>query len=251
MSFASIIRSVQDRNFGGTDSQQVAEPYISGYHFSYWRIACDDDIISEVPGNEFMGGAEYISDGITAAEILQSTCLSITPPGGTINKTEIIGLGGTKWSVPTNIDYGTTLSCKFLEMRSLPVFRIIHTWCKEIRDNKSGLSSLYGDNNSDRYSKDKYSAVVFYWTTMPDGKTVEFASCYSGVFPLKDPQDLFTSDLSSVDKLELDIEFNVDFIYQDSWVYTKCSELAEQWWNGKNSNRVSEDGALTDLSYHS
>lgn len=249
MSFSSIIRAVQDRNFGGTATEQVAEPYITGYHFSKWVIACDDDIIKETPSAGFTDAADYLDPGIYASEILESTCLSVTPPGGTINKTEIIGLGGTKWSVPTNIDYGTSLSCKFLEMRSLPVFRIIHTWCQLIRDNKSGLSNLYGAKTDDRYSKDKYSAVVFYWTTMPDGKTVEFASCYSGVFPLKDPQDLFTSDLSSVDKLEMDIEFNVDFIYQDDWVYGRCADLAEEWWNGKNDARLKE-GTLTDRSYH-
>lgn len=235
--FSNVIRTLRDRNFGGTDANQVAEPYLSGYHFSKWifgnvklmmemyDIGQPRDV-NRVPQNE-------------CANILEATCLSITPPGGTLNKTEITGLGGTKWSVPTNIDYGTSLSCKFLEMSGLPVFKVIHSWARVIRENKSGLTRI---TSPSQYEKSDYAATVFYWTTKPDGMTVEFASCYSGVFPLKDPQDLFAGDLSSVDKLEMDIEFNVDFIYHDSWVFNKCAKYAEIY-GGSSRLLRAQDGA--------
>jgi len=242
--FSTIIRNVRDRNFGGTDSNQVAEPYLSGYHFSHW-IMGDNAAVTQFMqvGNPSIVNQVAQTD---ATNILSSTCLSITPPGGTLNKTEITALGGTKWSVPTNIDYGTSLSCKFLEMSGLPVFKVIHSWAKYIRENKSGLTR---EKNPVNYQKDHYAATVFYWTTKPDGLTVEFASCYTGVFPLKDPQDLFAGDLSSVDKLEMDIEFNVDFIYHDQWVYDKCTRLAGEYGNWSIQRRENEGAQYNDKSY--
>lgn len=109
-------------------------------------------------------------------------------------------------------------------MSGLPIMRIIGGWVKLIRDNKIGLGPLIGGD----YNKSSYAATVFYWTTKPDGKTVEFSACYSGVFPTKDPQDLFTGDLASVDKLEMDISFNVDFVWHEDWVSQKCQQLANQ-----------------------
>lgn len=229
MGFSDIIRNINDRNFGGTDINQVAEPYLSGYHFSKWIFGAPTHGSQDFFNLGNPVNTEGISSSITsrqAEDILQATCLSVTPPGGTLNKTEITGLGGTKWSVPTNLDYGTTLSCKFLEMSGLPVFKVIHAWTRAIRDNRSGLTRI---ENPRAYNKANYAATVFYWTTKPDGRTVEFASCYTGVFPTKDPQDLFSGDVSSVDKLEMDLEFNVDFIYHEDWVFNKCKRYAESF----------------------
>lgn len=242
--FSTVIRTLRDRNFGGTDANQVAEPYLSGYHFSKW-IFGNANLMMEMFSNGQPGIVNAVSPG-DCENILEATCLSITPPGGTLNKTEITGLGGTKWSVPTNIDYGTSLSCKFLEMSGLPVFKVIHSWARVIRENKSGLTRI---TSPTQYEKSDYAATVFYWTTKPDGMTVEFASCYSGVFPLKDPQDLFAGDLSSVDKLEMDIEFNVDFIYHDSWVINKCSQYAAQYGGASQSTRAPDGGSYNDIGF--
>lgn len=245
-SFSTIIRTMRDRNWGGTDDTQVAEPYLSGYHFSKWILSDNNQI------TKFLGvGQPYVVHNITrddATNVLEACCLSVTPPQGTINKTEITGLGGTKWSVPTNIDYGTSLSCKFLEMSGLPVFKVIHSWCRLIRENKSGLTRI---DSPVQYEKSHYAATVFYWTTKPDGKTVEFAACYTGVFPTKDPQDLFAGDLSSVDKLEMDIEFNVDFIYHDDWVFNKCQQYANTYKGSIRGEREVGAAKYNDESYQS
>lgn len=249
--FLNMVRTMRDRNWGGTLASQVAEPYVSGYHFTKWYMP---DLLAKYIQKGFAGAegssvndAGTIKDKDSAANVLAATCLSVTPPGGTLNKTEHNGLGGVKWSTPTNVDYGNELSCKFLEMSGLPIMRIIGGWVKLIRDNKIGLGPLIGSE----YAKNNYAATVFYWTTKPDGKTVEFSSCYSGVFPTKDPQDLFTGDVASVDKLEMDITFNVDFVWHEDWVSQKCQQLANQCYGGDNNRAgyISGDGHRYTAQY--
>lgn len=246
--FLEMARNLRDRNFGGTSGTQVADPYISGYHFTTWRLP---SYLNDYMTKGFMGATEgnpnIIDNYSDAQSVLAATCLSVTPPGGTLNKAEFIGLGGTKWSVPTNIDYGNSLTCKFVEMTGLPILQIIGGWVKMIRDNKIGLSHLHGFSE---LSKENYAATVFYWTTKPDGFTVEYSACYSGVFPTKDPQDLFTGDVASVDKLEMDIDFNVDFIWHEDWVHEKCQYFANNAKNaGTHAGYGSEAGRQDKLPY--
>jgi hypothetical protein len=165
-----------------------------------------------------------VGDNGQFANFLESSCLSVTPPGGTLNKTEFQGIGGTKWSVPTNIDYTNSVSMKFLEFTHLPVANIFHAWVRMIRDYKTGTSHLHDSDSA--YTKSAYAGSLLYWTTKPDGVTVEYSAAYTGLFPSKDPQDLFTSDVSSIDKLEVDMEFNVDWIWHEDWVHTKAQTAA-------------------------
>ena len=67
---------------------------------------------------------------------------------------------------------------------------------------------------------------MYYWTTAPDARTVEYYAAYDGVFPGKDPQDLYTSDVETVGRLDLEIEFNVDYAWHEPWVYEKCNTYA-------------------------
>lgn len=222
--FSSVISNARsgsnDRHFGGSTESIVADPYISGYHYI--------DFIS-LPSNliDFASGASKanMSSQEDIKYFLAGSCLSVTPPGGTLNKTEFTGIGGVKWAVPTNIDYGTSLTVKFLEFSSLPVLSIMHGWVKMIRDYKGGVSNLSNTDNS--YTKSAYTASMYYWTTKPDGKTVEYCACYTGMFPSKDPQELFSGDVTAVDKLEVDIEFNVDWIWHEPWVLSACQARAD------------------------
>ena len=68
---------------------------------------------------------------------------------------------------------------------------------------------------------------MYYWTTAPDAKTVEYFACYDGVFPTKDPQDLFTSDVETVGRLDIEIEFNVDYVWHEDWVKSNCQKYAD------------------------
>ena len=214
-SFINVPNNRLTRNFGGTVAG-VADPYITGYHFVYF---------TKLPAA--LPKYASLSDVGTIQNLLAGACLSVTPPGGTLNKVEFTGLGGLKWAVPANIDYGNSVSVKFLEFNGTPILNIMHGWVKMIRDYRTGTTDLIEGEQLTGYSKSSYAGLMYYWTTAPDAKTVEYYACYDGLFPTKDPQDLFTSDVETVGRLDVEIEFNVDYIWHEDWVKTKCQSLAD------------------------
>ena len=221
-SFAELQRNILTRKFGGT-TYGVADPYVTGYHF-IWFEQLPPSLGKYVGAN----GNSGITVNNEIQNVLAASCLSVTPPGGTLNKVEYTGLGGVKWAVPGNIDYGNAVSIKFVEFNKLPILDIMHNWVKLIRDYRTGISDLEDGPDGSGYTKTTYSGLLYYWTTAPDGVTVEYSACYDGVFPAKDPQDLFTSDVETVGRLDIEIEFNVDYTWHEPWVFTKCTELAKK-----------------------
>ena len=215
-SFANVANNILSRNFGGTVAG-VADPYVTGYHFIWF---------AKLPPKL----AEYanLENNAVISNLLSGACLSVTPPGGTLNKVEFTGLGGIKWAVPANVDYGNSVSVKFLEFNGTPMLNIFHGWVKMIRDYRSGVSNLIDGEDLSGYTKSTYAGLMYYWTTAPDAKTVEYYAVYDGVFPTKDPQDLFTSDVETIGRLDTEIEFNVDYVWHEDWVKDKCTEYAEQ-----------------------
>jgi len=219
-SFAELGSNILTRRFGGT-SVGVADPYVSGYHF-IWFDKLPADIIKYTSQ-----GISGISSEAEVKNILAASCLGVTPPGGTLNKVEFTGLGGVKWSVPGNVDYGNTVSIKFLEMNKTPILDIMHGWVKMIRDYRTGVTDLVDGDSGDGYTKKTYAGMMYYWTTAPDAKTVEYYACYDGMFPGKDPQDLFTSDVETVGRLDVEIEFNVDYAWRETFAETFMSAKSE------------------------
>jgi len=227
-SFAELASNTYTRKFGGT-LKGVADPYVTGYHFC-WFDSLPTGITQYT--STMSSGIDNISD---IQAVLSASCLSVTPPGGTLNTVEFTGLGGIKWSVPGNIDYGNAVSVKFLEMNKTPILDIMHGWVKMIRDYRTGVtalgpsSELIDGSEGEGYTKKTYAAIMWYWTTAPDGRTVEYCACYDGVFPKKDPQDLFGSDVETVGRLDIEIEFNVDYGWHEPWVLEKCQTFADAY----------------------
>jgi len=226
-SFSELGQNILTRKFGGT-TVGVADPYTTGYHFIWFE---------RIP----VGILNYITDGISGISstseiqnILAASCLSVTPPGGTLNKTEYTGLGGVKWAVPSNVDYGNTVSIKFLEFNKTPILDIMHSWVKMIRDYRTGVTDLEDKEDGSGYTKATYAGLMYYWTTAPDAKTVEYYACYDGMFPAKDPQDLYTSDVETVGRLDVEIEFNIDYAWHEPWVRSKCQSFAETFYSAKD-----------------
>lgn len=215
-SFYNVARNRVTRNFGGT-VVGTADPYVTGYHFIMFQ---------KLPPmlSRYSSGLE--EDEIR--NLLSGACLSVTPPGGTLNKVEFTGLGGTKWAVPANIDYGNSVSIKFLEFNGTPILNIFHGWIKMMRDYRTGTTDLIDGPSGGGYTKRSYAGLLFYWTTAPDAKTVEYYACYDGVFPTKDPQDLFTSDVETVGRLDVEMEFNVDYVWHEPWVKEQCETLSDE-----------------------
>ena len=219
-SFINVTDQVANRNFGGT-LKGIAEPYVTGYHHIWWEKLPDIASVSDVDSTPGFVNAD------DAKKILAGSCLSVTPPGGTLNKISFTGLGGTKWAVPGSIDYGDSISIKFVEYSGLPVTQFFHEWVKGIRDYRTGVSSkLTAGVSRTGYAKNLYAGTLLYWTTAPDGESIEYSACYTGVFPLKDPQDLLSSDVENVGKIEPEIEFNVDYIWHEPWVIEKIKKIS-------------------------
>ncbi len=222
--FIATKDNLLSRRWGG-HSVGVADPYITGYHF-IWFDKIPSGLIKSL--NTPM---DPVTDALTSDEIqkvLAATCTGVTPPGGTLNKIEFTGLGGVKWAVPGNLDYGNSVSVKFTEMQGLPITTIMHKWVKAIRDYRTGATQLLDDKaGKPGYSKADYSSLMYYWTTAPDAKTIEYFACYDGVFPTKDPADLHASDIESIGKLDIEIEFNVDYVWHEQWVYNNCKKFSE------------------------
>lgn len=253
--FTNMIKNIRDRNFGGSYANIVAEPYVSGYAYTKWTVP------STITNNGSLGGT-FGFDGSTSnvsndnansnalaniTNILSATCISVTPPDGRIETVEFNAIGGAKYYAPGSIEPGTELSCRFTEFSGLPVHGILHRWVEMIRHNRAGTTKLEGSD----YAKNNYSGTVLYWTTKPDGKTVEYAAAYSGVFPKSSMLESFSGDITSVEKVELEVSFQIDFIYTEDWVYEAAQAKADEaaymagTWTGER-NREGGGGDYQD-----
>jgi hypothetical protein len=238
-SFKAAAENRFDRHFGGTQ-KGVADPYVSGYHFIYFKTL--PTALTSALANDIADLG--ISSNNDVQNLLSASCLAVTPPGGTMNRAEFTGLGGSKWSVPTNMDYGNTLTVRFLEYSRLPIFHIFHSWFRLMREYRTGTSMLTGSaatpGSTSQYTKEAYSGTMLYWTTKPDGVTVEYSAAYTGVFPTKDPQDSFPGDVTAVDKLEIDMEFSLDWIWREKFVRDEC----QFWANVFHAEGVQRHGGI-------
>jgi hypothetical protein len=207
------------RHFGSANSAISAEPYTTGTFYIWIQIP------SRVMN--YINNTSLINDIASAQKALATFCTGVTPPGGTLNKIEYTGVGGVKWAVPGSIDYGTSITLKFIEMQSTVIQDIIGGWVRLIRDNRTGLSNL----ETNQYLQQNYSGVMLYWTTAPNGTDIQYYCAYDGVFPLKDPGDLYTSDVETVDKQDIEIEFNVNRPIRDNWVFGKCAQKSVEFKN--------------------
>lgn len=213
----------------GTEYGNVVNPLISGHFGVKFDITSDAfRLVADLARrtNKNLNGLTENS----IPPLLESITRSVTIPGKTLNSTEITGIGGIKFVVPTTIEIDNNITVKFLELENNPVTTIFSTWCRLIKDSKTGASNLRGD----WYSKEKYSTNLLYYTTKPDLVSIQYAAFYAGVWPKKDPADMHSFDLEAADRVEIDMDFAYDYVFEDRWVYdiaardamTKNNELA-------------------------
>lgn len=215
--YANVFSNIATRRFGGNIGW--ADPYVSGYHFIWF-----ERLPTQLPAYVLN---EDISTPDQIQKLLAAACMRVTPPGGTLNRIEFNALGGTKWGVPGNVDYGNQVGIQFLEFSNTPILEILHGWFQLMRDAITGIADF--DSNLASYSKGEYSSTLLYFTSTPDLKGIEYYAYYDGVFPLKDPQDLFTGDITASDKLEIELDFNVDYVWHQDWVYEKATAQLEEF----------------------
>jgi len=238
-----MLSSVRDRNWGGTSASVSCEPYLSGFHFTKWYLPKKLSVyLSKNLATPTNGESDSASDSKTAEDMLSAACISFTPPGQNVNFIEYMGTCGIKWNRPTQVEYGNSVQVKFLEMTGIPIFRIHSAWVNMIRENKSGYKTGTEPGVWD-YHQTHYAANLLYWTTKPDGITVEFAAAYSGVMPSRDAQEAFSSDVANVDKVEFDMEYRIDRIWNEKWVYDLAkSESKKSPFGSKGNTLWSREG---------
>ena len=199
-----FVSNLMNRYFGGTKVSPETAPYLTGYHWLF------------IQAPQSIAGVD--ADG---TKMLTALCQSVTLPSVTLNKTTIPALGGFKFHFPTSVDVGDVLTARFSEHTGLPVYRLLDNWVKAIRDFNWGVSKAQSG-----VVPGFYKSTIYYFTsqpTKPTSETVEFYAKFTGCFPTRIPTDSFGSDISTVDKIDLDIEFSLDMMYTEPFVKTELA----------------------------
>ena len=243
--FVKMLDKVRQRNFGGTDVNCACEPYVSGYGFIKWYLPHNlgnyFKALKITDSDHQTGSAENYTQ---AEKYLSAACVGLTPLSQTINGVDYDASAGVKFSVMTKVINGYSINIKYLEMSGTPIFRIHKAWIEYLRDAKTGFN-ISMTNGGLLSQKNDYCGNVLYWTTKPDGVTVEFCALYSGVYPTVDPQDAFSFDIGSIDKVELDFSYHTDYVWTDPWVRT----LAEKYAKGEKEKAYGDKDATTWSGY--
>ena len=186
--------------FGDIDFR---DPYTTGYHYIFF---------TKLPS-----GIENIYGSFMA-----SSCLSVTIPGITVNDITYNGINNLKWNVPGTVEYDSqTVTIKFIEFYKMPISRMIGSWVSIFRN------MMYGVAEEGKTLQKDYKGRLMYVTTRFDGKEVEHAAVFTGIYPKKIPLDRFGSDKATHDKVEPEIDFSFDCMYVGSEVITEASKLVD------------------------
>ena len=208
------LNNLFSRSFGGTQEPRVSDPYISGYGYLYF-----DNIPSSLTSmTESFSNITDISKALTALSYV------ITPPTIALEKLNIQGVGGTQWNAPTRLNINGDYTIEFIELSQTPITKILDGWVTMIRDYRTGVSALNGNNSNAgssnnlaaAYSKSSYAGTMYYWTTKPDGITIETAWYYTGVFPLTFVSSEFVTDVATNGELKITATMSFDNIYKYS-----------------------------------
>lgn len=234
------------RKFGGIGAS--VDYFISGYSFIKFSWIPSD--LLNVLQQKYSGSFDNVEQ---VSNLLAASCQAVTIPGRTINKTEQLGLGGIKSSSVTNADEDSNLSLRFTEYQDLPIHKIFSSWTRLLRDNRAGASLLKNPNgtptrNNSRYRKQNYAASMYYWLTTPNGVDPVFASYYTGMFPMRDPRDAFSSDLAANDKVDIDMDFSFDYCLEEPWVMTQAVAWSDIYANAFRSD-VNVDAGVIPSQY--
>jgi hypothetical protein len=198
-SFSDLL-SRQQTKFSGTTATYAAEPAISGYFFSIFHLPVEIKNAMDVAAVEFLETAdkEYV---------LACAIRNIDVPNlFDIQIQQKVGIGGTKFSVPTAINVVETMTIGFYEYYGYTISKLINAWASAIFDHTTGLSRL------SNFTQSTYKATLDIAYFDPSGsKTTAALRCY-GVFPSTVPTSNWGTDIGTNNLVEITVQFNVDRI---------------------------------------
>lgn len=188
--------------FGGNST--FIDPYTTGYHYISFYLP-------QKLENSY-------------GKFLNTVCLSVTIPGITVNTIEYNGTNNAHWIYPGTVEYDDRrFTCKFIEFAGLPILEIMGSWVNIFRNMIYGIA----DPDNGGTSQVDFKGRALYATTLFDGKTVQFAAAFTGVFPTKIPTDAFSSEKTSHEKVEHDIQFSFDQMYTGSNAITSAQNFVD------------------------
>lgn len=239
-------RQILNRRFQAKMNQEDA--FITGYFFVYFELpeqvgTVYNDLWGEwqPPDKIDLTAGKDVSQMGLMLSALTTGIPSI--PDTTLAKTANIGMGGPKWGVATNLDHPTTVTFKFRELTSIPITKTIVSWFTLIRDPNAGVSLLTGKEGTTKYTKTNYQGRAVVGYVKPDGINVEMGTRYEGIFPIKYPSDLFTSDVATVEPIEPEIEFHVDSIWSDTKAFDDAKNIIAKF----NQNQPFAESAKASI----
>jgi len=187
------------------DHATAIDPYQTGYHFLFFT-KLPSELTSEV------------------GKFLTTVCQSVTVPGITVNPIEYNGLNNMSWSVPGTVEYDNKrFTARFVEFAGLPITQIMGKWVTIFRNIIYGIA----DPVIGSASQVDYKGKCIYATTLPDARTIQYAAAFTGVYPLKIPTDSFSSDRTTQEKVEPEIEFSFDMMYTGEQAIYTAQSLVE------------------------
>ncbi len=187
---SSAFSNALDRGY----QPDISDPYISGYYYI---------LFTKVP--------DFIGDNVL--NVMRVANNAVTFPDITLNTTEIVtGFGGSgKVTHATSVDKSSDFSIKFNEYTGLPILNTAAQWQQAVRDYNVGLSAIQN------YSLSAYTGEVLVALAKPvlndvkdtqlDGGWLEKAFLFTKVFPTNVPFSLLNQEITSSDKIEVDLQF--------------------------------------------
>ncbi len=156
---------------------------------------------------------------------LTAICQSVTIPGITVNQISHSGTNNFTWQTPGTVEFTSkSFSAKMQEFVGLPTLSIVGQWVNIFRNMLTGTADL--ENGS--ASQGDYKGKAIYVTTMFDVRQVAFAAAFTGIYPTTVPTNNFSSDKSTHDKVEHEIEFSFDNMYTGEQVNTQAQCLMDK-----------------------
>lgn len=194
------------RYFGG--HLYGVDPVTTGYHYAF--LSPPIRVLNEIGATQ------------TGPLWLGAVCRAVNIPNIVVNHIEIEGLNNLKWAVPGTVEFDSQIvTLRFLETKGIPVYRLISSWVFVFRN------MIYGVSMSEGHVQTDYKGHLCYALVRPDGKTVEFASVFTGVYPANVPSSVFNSELMTHDKIELEVEFHFDQMFIGDEVINLASDLVK------------------------
>lgn len=186
--------------FGGNNT--YIDPYTKGYHYVYFFLP------------------KGLSD--SQSKFLTTVCQSVVIPTLNVNPIEYAGTNNLKWYYPGTVEWDSNrFTCKFVEFQGLPILQTMGQWVNIFRNMIYGIS----DPEKGSTTQGGFKGRAIYATTLFDGKTVQFAAAFTGIYPVKVPTDAFGSDKTNHEKVEHDIDFSFDQMYTGENVISAATAL--------------------------